>query len=114
VRNPTEANEGNEEGAILAECAELGLAARSKTPGSAVAAVCDRRNRARMCTFFGAHRAPLQFLNGLPGTRICLGWILLMQHPSKKAQSEDFCNAPMSGLAEIWGRFTQGGARFTQ
>ena len=30
-----------------------------------VAAVCDRRDRARMRGFFGAHRAPLQFLNGL-------------------------------------------------
>jgi hypothetical protein len=36
-----------------------------KTPGGVVAAVCDRRNRARMRSFFGAHRAPLQFLNGL-------------------------------------------------
>src|SRR5213593_2042929 len=50
------------------------LAARSKTPGGVVAAVCDRRDvaavcdrrdRARMRGFFGAHRAPLQFLNGL-------------------------------------------------
>src|SRR6185503_80384 len=31
-----------------------------------VAAVCDRRNRARMCTLFGAHRAPLQFLSAPP------------------------------------------------
>ena len=41
------------------------LTARSKTPGGVVTAVCDRRNRARMRSFFGAHRAPLEFLNGL-------------------------------------------------
>src|SRR6185436_17703110 len=37
------------------------LTARSKTPSAIVAAVRDRRNRAGMCTLFGAHRAPLQF-----------------------------------------------------
>jgi len=43
------------------------LAARPKTPGAAVAAVCDRRLWAKTCARFGAHRAPLQFLNGLLG-----------------------------------------------
>src|SRR6266545_200897 len=51
------------------EPSRVALTARSKTPGGVVAAVCDRRNRARMRSFFGAHRAPLQFLNGLLAER---------------------------------------------
>ncbi len=53
--------------AFHARCEISGLAARSKTPGAAVAAVCDRRISAKTCARFGAHRAPLQFLNGLLG-----------------------------------------------
>ena len=40
-----------------------------RTQGAAVAAVCDRRNWAQIRTFSGAHRAPLQFLNGLLSVR---------------------------------------------
>jgi len=43
-----------------------------KNPKPAVAAVCDRRFPAQFTGSNGAHRAPLQFLNGLPAQRPAL------------------------------------------
>src|SRR6266545_1321853 len=64
------------------------LVARSKTPGGVVAAVCDRRNRDRMRSFFGAHRAPLQLLNSL-----------LAVEGSGEEQKSGEPNGPAAGLA---------------
>src|SRR6185503_1870813 len=75
------------------------MTARSKTPSAIVAAVCDRRNRARMCTLFGAHRAqlgahraPLQFLDRLPRLLAVLCLVCLaIPHAGAEVIEADVC-----------------------